>query len=277
MHLFAELVHAAVGEDCAAQQRAGFRQVVPRAERVRFDPFVPVAADVGDIAILRGGDDEGELPGIAGAAEWCLRREGDAVVVGPARPEHAVVETHDRHVGARDRYAVVETRDEDERVLRAVFDVDAEIGDLHQGRHRVVAAVRARVVEQLAGPHGSPHQARARRLQRPRQVESVRLDGVGGQAERPMDRRRRRREMKLLLRELKNRRHELVRLDRHRPLRDVDEVASGERQRTAAGLPHAVAIAEARKCAGVPVLDNPGPRVAEHLAIDRLQPGINRH
>ena len=199
------------------------------------------------------------------------------MVVGHARPEHAVVEANDRHVGVGHRQAVVEARDEDECVLRAVFDADAEVGDLHQRRHRVVATVRARMLERLSGLHCRPDQARARRLQRARQIESVRLDGVSGQPEHPMERRRRRREMKLLLRKLKNRRHQLVRLDRHRPLRDVDEVASGERQRAAAGLPHAVTVTEARERASVPVLDDAGPRVAEHLAVDRLQPGVDRH
>ena len=60
-------------------------------------------------------------------------------------------------------------------------------------------------------------------------------------------------------------------LDRRGPLRHGREVARVERQERAAALfPDAVAVAEAREGALVPVLDEAGPRVAERLAVDRL-------
>ena len=65
VHLLAEPVDAAIGEDRAAQQRLRLVEVERDAELPRQDAFVPVAADVGDVAVLLRRDDERELPPVA--------------------------------------------------------------------------------------------------------------------------------------------------------------------------------------------------------------------
>ena len=166
MNLLAELVDAAVAEHRPAQQRLRLADVIASAERVRLDAFVPVAADVGDVTVLGGGHQERESPGVARVPDLRLRGDGDAVIVGAAGPRRAVVQPDDRYVGARHRRPGVETRDEDQRVLRAVLHGDAEVGHLHhrrvdRGRHDE----RTRSRDRLPLLHGRPHQARAARLQ----------------------------------------------------------------------------------------------------------------
>ena len=69
-------------------------------------------------------------------------------------------------------------------------------------------------------------------------------------------------------------RHQLGRIERHRPLRDVLHVARVERQLgPAVLLPDAVAVAEARERAHVPVVDDARPGVAERLAVGGAERG----
>ena len=82
--------------------------------------------------------------------------------------------------------------------------------------------------------------------------------------------------VKLLLPQALDRGHQLAELEGHRPLRRVPEIPRVERQqRSAAGLPHAVAVAEAGERGPVPVLDGADPRVAERLAVGGAQPGVD--
>src|SRR5438105_2369107 len=77
--------------------------------------------------------------------------------------------------------------------------------------------------------------------------------------------------------QVQNGRHQAIERDRLCPLADVDEIARVERQRSAAGFPDAVPVAEARKCALVPVLHYACPCVAECLTVDGLQLRIDGH
>src|SRR6185436_7043917 len=52
MDLFPEAVDAAVAEHGPAQERPGLGQVEARTERPGLDALVPVAADVGRVAVL---------------------------------------------------------------------------------------------------------------------------------------------------------------------------------------------------------------------------------
>ena len=54
-----------------------------------------------------------------------------AVRVGGSGPEHVVLDRPDRDSRSGNRLCIVEPRDENERVLRRVFDGDAEVGHLH--------------------------------------------------------------------------------------------------------------------------------------------------
>ena len=92
MHLLAQLVDAAIAEDRAAKQRLRLVQIVACAERVRLDAFVPVAADVRDVAVLGRSDDELEL------SKFQLRRASRSVSAGAiatpsalVRPFHAML------------------------------------------------------------------------------------------------------------------------------------------------------------------------------------------
>ena len=134
VYLLAELVDAAVGEDGSAQQRLCFVEVEFHAVVPRQHAFVPVAADVGDVAVLLGHDDEGEGLPVVRIAQPRLRRDDGTVVASGARPRRTAVGTDDRHLRARNRRGVVEPCHEDECVLRAVLDGDPEIGDLDDGR-----------------------------------------------------------------------------------------------------------------------------------------------
>ena len=130
------------------------------AERVRLDPLVPVAADVRDVALPRGRDDEAELPGSARIAQRDRGSERNAVCIRATAPGHAVVQADDRHVGAGDRHAVVEARDEHECVLRAVLDRDPEIGDLDDGGNRfgVAVAERSCALNRRTRLNSTPHE-----------------------------------------------------------------------------------------------------------------------
>ena len=59
---FAEPVDAAIREDRAAEHRLRLIEIEGEAERPRHDAFVPVAADVSDVAVLLRRDDEREPP-----------------------------------------------------------------------------------------------------------------------------------------------------------------------------------------------------------------------
>src|SRR5688572_13788506 len=68
------------------------------------------------------------------------------------------------------------------------------------------------------------------------------------------------------------RRHQVRRADRRRPLRDVTKIARIKRQlRSATLLPHTVPISEAGERTRVPVLDDAHPRVPEGLSVGRLE------
>ena len=58
VHFFAELVHAAIGKNAAAQNRLRFFEIEVRFEVPRPDAVVPVARRVRDVAILLRSDDE---------------------------------------------------------------------------------------------------------------------------------------------------------------------------------------------------------------------------
>ena len=89
MDFLAELVDAAIGEHGAAQQRIGLLEIEVSAELPRQDAVVPVAADVGDVAVLLGRHDEGELgPVLRGS-----RRRVCGAIATPSAP---VVPVHTR-------------------------------------------------------------------------------------------------------------------------------------------------------------------------------------
>ena len=162
MHLLPQLVDAAIAEDRAPEQRTRLVQVKASAKREGFDALVPIAADVRQVAILRGRDDEGEFPPMPVVAKPKRRRQRDALIVCAARPRHAVVQPDDRHVGAADRRTRVEARHERQGVLRAVLDGDAQVRHLHnRGDRRGFFPIGMRARDRLAGLDGGPHEARA--------------------------------------------------------------------------------------------------------------------
>ena len=165
VHFLAGLVDAAVSEDRAAQERLRLFQIEVRTEIPRADAFVPIASGIGSVAIfLRGHDEMNAAQRLPGAFVFLfafrvlvvpvdskigIRRDGDAVRVGGAGPEDFVVRRADRNLGARDRRGVVESRDEDQRVLRRVFDGDAEVRDLHD-RARDILGIALRLGDGVA-------------------------------------------------------------------------------------------------------------------------------
>ena len=276
MDLLAEFVDAAVGEHRAAQQRVGLLEIQVEAVLPRQDAVVPVAAGVGGVAVLLGHRDERELVPVVGIAQARLRRDRHAVGAGGPRPHRLAVRHDQRHLRADYRRRGVEARHEHERILRTVLDRDAEVGDLHQARARnrlvVLRPRRPGPVNRRALLDRRPDEPGARGFQHAGQIEAVRLDAVGRDAEAAGRRRRRRRDPEVRVLQLQQRRHQLLRVDGRHPLRDRRKVARVERQQRAATLfPHAVAVAEAGERALVPVLDLAGPRVAERLAVGRLQ------
>ena len=276
MDLFAELVDAAVGEDGAAQKRVGFLEVEVQAVFPGQHAVVPVAADVRDVAVLLGRDDKGELGPVARIAEPGLRREGDAVGAGGARPLRAAVGLDDGDAGARHRRSVVEARDEQQRVLRAVLHGNPEVGHLHQARpdDRLVVfrPRRARARDRRPLLDGRPHEPGSRRFQHAGKIQAVRLDAIGRHAQPARGRCGRRRQEEVRALELQHGRHEPLRIDRRDPLRHERKVARVERQQRAAPLlPDAMTIAEARERALVPVLHQAGPRVAQRLTVGGCQ------
>ena len=88
---FAELVDAAIGEHGAAQQRIGFFEIEVETVFPRQDAVVPVAAGVGDVAVLFRHDEEGEFGPVARIAQPRLRRDRDAVGAGRAGPHRLAV------------------------------------------------------------------------------------------------------------------------------------------------------------------------------------------
>ncbi len=272
--LFAEAVDAAIGEHRAAQQRVLLGGVIADAELPRVDAFGPVRAEVGEVAVLLGRHQELELrlvPALR-AAQRQRRRDGHAVGVGRAGPGDLVLERDERDLGAFDRRGVVEARHEHQRVLRAVLDRQAQVGDLDDGGAgpRLVA-VGPRAGNRLAFLDRGPHQAVAAG-ERPGQLDAVRLDAIRLRRQPPVLRRRLGCAPEVVGLEGQQRRHQLARGDGRDPLLHHGEVAGVEREHRAAGrLPHAVAVAEAGEGRRVPVLDDAHPRVAEGLAVGGLQ------
>src|SRR5204863_2689276 len=108
-------------------------QIESVPEVPRLDAFVPVAAEVCDVAVFLSDDDEFQLVHFAGITRRAWRNR-HAVGPGNAAPLFSFVDRRDeRHAGAWYRLAVVETRDEHKRVLRAVLDVDPKIRHLDDG------------------------------------------------------------------------------------------------------------------------------------------------
>ena len=92
---------------------------------------MPVASEISSVAVLFGDDDELEFPESRTRA---ARRDHRAVGGRRFLPQDFVVARDERHAGARDRRAVVEACDENQRVQRAVFDGNAQVGDLYDRR-----------------------------------------------------------------------------------------------------------------------------------------------
>ena len=106
----------------------------------------------------------------------------------------------------------------------------------------------------------------------------MRLNSVGGDRQPAIGSLARRGGVKVFVLYRTERWHQLVGFDSHRPLPNVPEVSRVKRQRCAAVLlPDAVAIAETRERAPMPVVDHPHPRIAEHLTVVRAQVGADRH
>ena len=283
VHLFAQPIDSAIAEDGAAQHRLGFTAIEIHTEVPRLDPFVPVAADVGDVAIFLGQDDEvGLLPlGVvlfAGVTAFAIRdpRAGrDAVSAGRAAPVDAVVAVDDRYLCAGNRRRIIEAGDKDQGVLGAVLDCHAEVRHLNERRaDRLDGALGVR--NRRAVLDCGPDEARTTRAEGLRHVEAMRLDAVVGDAKLAIHRIDRRPDAKRR-RQRANRRHEVVGLHRRSPLLHVEEIARVEGQhRSAARFPDAVAVAEAGKGRAMPVLDHARPGVAERLSINGGQAGINR-
>ena len=92
MNLLAEPIHAAIGEYRAAEHRLRFVQVQSGSEVPRADTFVPVAADVSDVAVLLGGDDEGNFHQLSGSRSGVCGASAAPSDAGASSPEHFVVE-----------------------------------------------------------------------------------------------------------------------------------------------------------------------------------------
>ena len=275
--VFTEAIHAAIGEDAAAQEWRGLVEIHARAELPRADPLVPVAARVGDVAVLFRRGDEGKAPPIVRVAQRRVGRHRDSVRSGGAAPVDAVVQPHERDVRAGDGRAIVEASDEEQGVLRAVLDRDAEVGHLDdRGARsldvRVAGAARAR--DGLPFLDGRPHETRAVRLQHARHVQAVRLDPVGRHRQPARRACPSRRLVEVVLLQPHERRHQVGQLKRGDPLRDVAEVVRVERQHPAAVFfPDAMPVSEARERALVPVVHDPQPRIPERLPVSRPEIG----
>ena len=166
--------------------------VVVDAELPGLDAFGPVRPEVGEVAVLLGRHQELELrlvPALR-AAQRQRRRDRDAVGVGRPGPGHLVLERDQRDLGALDRQRVVEARDEHQRVLRAVLDGQAQVGDLDDGgaRPRLVA-VGPRSRDGLPLLDRRPHQAVAAG-EGAGQLDAVRLDAIRLRRQLPVLRRR---------------------------------------------------------------------------------------
>ena len=283
VHLFAQPIDSAIAEDGAAQHWLGLAAIEIHTEVPGLDPLVPVAADVGDVAIFLGQDDEvGLLPLgvalVAGVTPFEIRdpRTGrDAVGAGRAAPVDAVVAVHDRYLCAGNRRGSVEAGDKHQGVLGAVLDCHAKVRHLNKrraGRLDGAPGIRDRRAVLDCGPD----EARPTGTEGLRHVEAVRLDAVVGDAELASHRIDRRPDAKRR-RQRTNCRHEVVGFQGCCPLLHVEEISRVERQhRSAARFPDAVTVAEAGECRAMPVLDRARPGVAERLSINGGQAGIYR-
>ena len=130
MHFFAQAIHAAVAEDRAAEHRVGLAAIERHAEVPGLDALVPVAPDVGDVAVLFGEDHEVRLlplrvvlfTRVTPLSIRHARARRDAVRAGRATPVQAVVAIDNRHLRAGDGRGTVQTRHEHQGVLRTVLD-----------------------------------------------------------------------------------------------------------------------------------------------------------
>ena len=187
MHLFAESIHAAVAEHRASEHRRASREIERHPELPRHHPFVPVAADVGDVAVLFGEDDERELrTSSSSSRERRGRRDRDARRRRSFRSRalwlsSLTIET----LRAGDGLAVIQARHEDQRVLRAVLDGDAEIRDLDIDA-RTRYCVTAHSVDRLALTHRGPDDPGRPSAKRGPEIQPVRFDAVGRAAETPL-------------------------------------------------------------------------------------------
>ena len=117
---------------------------------------------------------------------------------------------------------------------------------------------------------GGPDEARPSRAERLRQIETVRLNAIGGDRESAVHSLSSRSRVKPVVLKQPDRGHELVQLDTSDPLPDVKKVSRVERQRrTTVLLPHPVTIAKARERAAMPVVHDPSPGISEHLPVTR--------
>ena len=159
--------------------------------------------------------------------------------------------------------------------MRAVLDRDAEIGDLNRPSS---ASVRTIFVRGSASPRSIAAQKSPvpcgdrQRLQ----IEAVRLDLVGRDVEPARAcRGRAAASSNCDFSSARTRGIRSVERQLLHVLGDGPEVARVERQlRAAARFPHAVAVAETRERALVPVLDEADPRIAERLAVVAVNAGI---
>ena len=176
--LLAELVDAAVREDDAAQERQGLLHPEVQVERPRVDPLVPVAAHECEVAVLLGGDEEPERPPVLEVPQPGRGRDRDPFRVRRPAPERGVVDRLDGDPRAGNGPPVVQARDEDERVVRAVLDGEAEVRHLDERRRRGAFSGEVASSNGLAAPDRGPDDALAGR-QDEREIQSVRLELVG--------------------------------------------------------------------------------------------------
>ena len=270
MNLFAQAIHAAVGEDGSAEERIDFARIGIRPEIPRGDALVPRIAGIGEIAVLLRDDDEIECRVVPFPCE-SRRRSADRGAVGACRalPRDGAITTDERNVRALNGFAGIEASDERERVLRTVFDVHAQIGDLDDGRLVCFTREPARIRDRAALAYACPDNAFSRWAHHARQIDAGRLNRVCFGAKRALKTVAGRHLVEPPI-DICDRLHQIGASDRLRPLRHADQVTGVKRQHQARGrFPDAMTIAKARECPLVPVRNDVGPVVAERLSISR--------
>ena len=133
VHLLAQPVDAAVGEDRAAQQRLRLLEVEVDAEAPGLDAFVPVAADVGDVAVLLRRDQEaGSSQSARGRAGRCrgasARPSASVAPLQKTALSRSRMATRAPATGAPSSRRVTKTS----VFVRAVLHAEAEVRDLHE-------------------------------------------------------------------------------------------------------------------------------------------------